>query len=83
MDSKGIRELIKFITKDYNENEKFHIKVEILNSLRYIRDDLIVSGQEKHYWNFKNNRFYVKEEDLEITVFVKELFFNEIWICLL
>ena len=49
MDSKGIRELIKLITKDYNENEKFHIKVEILNSLRYIRDDLIVSGQEKHY----------------------------------
>ena len=49
MDSKGIRELINFIAKDYNENEKFHIKVEILNSLRYIRDDLIVSGQEKHY----------------------------------
>ena len=49
MDSKGIIELIKFITKGYNENEKFHIKIEILNSLRYIRDDLIVTGQEKHY----------------------------------
>ena len=49
MDSKGIREVIKFITKDNNENEKFHITVEILNSLRYIRDDLIVSGQEKYY----------------------------------
>ena len=74
MDNKGLKKLIKFITKDYNENEEFHIKDAILNSLRYIKDDL-VRGQDKDYSNFKNNRFYVKEEDLDFAVLCERTLF--------